>query len=328
MPRRSLFSFMVLLSMAAACGDAVQTLSSAPGSDAALTDPDEPATADDDSGTSANDAAAKKDAAPKRDGGKHDAGAGDSATPPAAGDVGKLTIFQSSPPIVAAESSGLTGGFRANEPATEAGCTKTAAGPCTITSCVRFVDAGAPPQWESAGTLTVSGGSLSGTKTISPALDTTYYAEWNGLAFQPGQTLTVSGSGDAVPSFSNTVATPTPIAITSSSFTLTAAAHVDRDKDLTIAWTGGDASTNLHLSLASRGDADFAVLECVQKTTAGSITVPAATLQALPEALASPANYLGDFDVSVAVTTPVMTVGTFRTTLETWSSMHAGRFTN
>ncbi|HEX3345885.1 MAG TPA: hypothetical protein VHS09_14975 [Polyangiaceae bacterium] len=156
------------------------------------------------------------------------------------------------------------------------GCTVTTAGACTAYTCNGSTTS---PIGVSAGTLTISGGSL-GKVTVSPDASNEYTYEAGGTFFTAGQTLTVSASGATVPAFGPvSVVAPglpglvAPAAAGAGMYT------ISTQGDLGVEWTGGSGEGQLIFEAATSSSSSY--FTCVWPASEGKADVPQAMLAPL-----------------------------------------------
>jgi hypothetical protein len=182
-------------------------------------------------------------------------------------------------------------------------CTQTVQGGCQLTLCTSPYVAGAST-YVSAGTITAVGGTPTTTYTLDPSEMNTYtYGPVDGNAvFSDGDTITVAGTGAAVPAFSQALTIPTIPKITAPATTAT----VPRASDLTVTWTGGNRLAVTEFELYQMAATE--VLTCAVTDTAnsGTTTLPSTLLEMMTPGTF---NMIG---FSVATTTAM--VGEFPTT--------------
>ena len=147
------------------------------------------------------------------------------------------------------------------------GCTVTTSNGCALYDCQTT----GTSQGVSAGTLTLSGGSIGAPIPVTPDSTEAYQYETSGLLFSPGQTLTVSASGATVPAFG-------PISVlapASASLLLPKAPYtVDLKQNLAVQWAGGAAGSEFILEGLS--DSSESYFLCQWDAAPGSSIVPAA----------------------------------------------------
>jgi hypothetical protein len=93
---------------------------------------------------------------------------------------------------------------------------------------------------------------------------------------------------------------------------------VDRSKDLTVNWTGGDPAGIVRIWGSSSGTADvdfpgnFVTFSCYERTAAGTFTVPAWILSTLPTIPATNGDlYVGSLTLSPRFTATGLDLGYF-----------------
>lgn len=213
---------------------------------------------------------------------------GPSNTPQRAGGVNIVSLSGMVAGMTIASTS-VSAGF-VEAPANAAPpCTTRTEGACTITQCnTASADAGAPDPdagmvnpARSAGVITVSGGGQM--VQLTPGADGTYPTDTQRMSvFAPGTELTVSAAGSAtgVAAFTGTVTMPGPITVTAPMISLTAPTAISRAQPLMVTWTGGTTG-KVSVVMASNASGGASV-SCTYDATAGSASVPATVLGALP----------------------------------------------
>jgi len=160
-------------------------------------------------------------------------------------------------------------------------CTEKSIGPCVLVEC-----GGAPDALASAGTLGFAGGLIPpGTQLVPRPSDNTYFTQFlNGPLFAPGDSITVSASGAALPAFSRKVIAPEKVALTAPDCTHLGSptcGKFDQTQDLPVAWTGGSGTVDVMLSV-SGGTIGSATMHCRLPAADGHGVIPVAALAALP----------------------------------------------
>jgi uncharacterized protein (TIGR03437 family) len=167
---------------------------------------------------------------------------------------------------------------------------------CRGGTCVPPTESAAVPQLDAGSSLSVSG--PLGQKTMNKAAGGAYVATLGGgdlttPAFLDPGSYTLSASGgsgsSAVGSFSaSQTVSATPVTFTSPQL-LSPGADIDRTRDVTINWQGGDANGYIAIIGASTsGDSTqpstqvTGTFGCTAKGASGSFTVPSWVLSALP----------------------------------------------
>lgn len=169
-------------------------------------------------------------------------------------------------------------------PDTSTTCTQTKSGPCTLNRC-QLGDGGAPTEF-SAGTITITGGTLSAPITLTYDAATGYSVfSATTPIYTPGETFNVSAVGADVAAFSGvSAAAPNDIVITSpSGGTATNLMYaIDESTDLVITWTGGSAGAQVAVNLSNLDDHSLALnANCMFDASAGTGTIPTALLTQL-----------------------------------------------
>jgi hypothetical protein len=156
------------------------------------------------------------------------------------------------------------------------GCARQVLGACELDSCA----AGTSPA-ASAGTVTVSGGSL--TPSLVPLADKTYPAfSTTQSIFAGGETLTFAAAGADVPAFSGSLTAPSKVQITSPAKPPSASPYlvVDRTHDFALSWSGG--GSGLVQVALDGGPSRSITLYCRFPAAAGTGAIPAAALAMIP----------------------------------------------
>jgi hypothetical protein len=162
------------------------------------------------------------------------------------------------------------------------GCDTLALDGCEASPCPG-VPSAAPL---SAGTLTFAGGQLSPPFEVSPlTADAGYAAAVPYVAFEPGQTLTLQGSGAAIPAFGPVATTAPPIIeLLEPVVSEPAGAYViPRNADLRLVWSGGQPGVRFVVAAGSDGPTG---VWCNWDSTLGSGVIPRALLASLGSAQA------------------------------------------
>jgi hypothetical protein len=156
------------------------------------------------------------------------------------------------------------------------GCTVTTSGSCSAYTCTGTQT---NPIGLSAGTLTISGGSIGTGVTVMPDSTNTYTYQANGALFSAGQTLTVRGSGATVPAFGpvSVVAPGLPLLTTPAATGTTYT--ISTKSDMKVAWTGGVAGAQLIFEGATGNSTSY--FTCVWSASLGEATIPQAMLAPL-----------------------------------------------
>jgi hypothetical protein len=247
---------------------------------------------------------------------------GPSNTPQRAGGVNIVALSGMIAGMTLASTS-VSAGFVEAPAGAAAPCTTRTEGACTITQCMAAsADAGAPDpdagmvnSARSAGVITVSGGGQM--VQLTPMANGTYPTDTQRMSvFAPGTELTVSAAGDAmgVAAFTGTVTMPGPIMVTAPTISLTAPTTIARAQPLMVTWTGGTTG-KVSVVMASNASGGASV-SCTYDATAGSGTVPATALMALP---------MGDGTIAIGgSSTREQTAGGFNVTLTASSANLVG----
>jgi hypothetical protein len=157
-------------------------------------------------------------------------------------------------------------------PSQTTGCTITTTNGCSLYQCTTT---GTVP-YVSAGTLTISGGSLGAPTTVAPASDESYQYNSTGAFFAPGEQLRVSASGGVVPAFG-------PVAVVApTNTTMVAPASpytVSLKGDLGVQWTGGAAGSVFVLEGITQNNQTYFL--CEWDAGMGKNFVPQSTLSGI-----------------------------------------------
>jgi hypothetical protein len=139
---------------------------------------------------------------------------------------------------------------------------------------------------DSAGNVTVSGGSIpAGTTLMNEG--TNYYDDaTSGDFISPGETIYVSASGGIVPAFSmKGVTAPSAVALTAPALSADGgSADISTAADLHVAWSGGQAGATVTLQASSEGlgtSMSYATISCSWDGGLGQGTVPKSILSML-----------------------------------------------
>jgi hypothetical protein len=150
-------------------------------------------------------------------------------------------------------------------------------GGCLGYVCTPEVDAGVP--YDSAGTLTLSGGKLTSPLDFATSDDGAYAIDDTHLDVTAGQTLTVTASGAAVPAFTQSIVAPAGIDLTKPTAGSDGQYAISTSADLAVAWSGGQTGDSVLFEGLSGGSAYY--FACTWDATAGAGTVPKAILAQL-----------------------------------------------
>jgi hypothetical protein len=148
------------------------------------------------------------------------------------------------------------------------GCTVTTSNGCALYDC----QSTSTSQSVSAGTLTISGGSIGTPIPVTPDSTENYQYQTAAMLFSPGQTLTVSATGATVPKFG-------PISVlapaTTSMLLPKAPYAVSLKADLQVQWSGAAAGSEFVLEGISAVQTYFL---CQWDAATGKSTVPASII--------------------------------------------------
>ncbi len=147
-------------------------------------------------------------------------------------------------------------------------CAITTVGACQVQKCANT----APTANNNAGIITITGGAV-GTSTLTPNGDTYTPVMMNTLYWNAPVTLSVSASGGDVPAFAGSVGAPALITVTSPALPdmLGPPTTQSKSSDLTFSWTGGNAGTDVEITLASLPSDYFIKCKFGAQTGTGSI---------------------------------------------------------
>jgi len=130
----------------------------------------------------------------------------------------------------------------------------------------------------SAGTLTISGGSL-GSVVVMPGTGNSY-SYTSAATFSPGQTLTVTASGATVPAFGPESVTAPAVAVLTVPAATSGTYMISTAADLSLVWTGGQAGAQLIVEGTSSGTPQ-SYFTCTWDASLGQATIPHAILAGL-----------------------------------------------
>jgi len=156
------------------------------------------------------------------------------------------------------------------------GCTVTTSGSCSSYSCTGTAQ---NPVGDSAGTLTISGGSIGSAVTVMPDSSNNYEYEATGSLFSAGQTLTVSASGATVPAFGPISVVAPALPVLSAPAAASGTYTIPTTADLDVAWTGSSAGGEIIFEGAASDSTSY--FTCVWSASLGEATVPQAMLTSL-----------------------------------------------
>jgi len=178
----------------------------------------------------------------------------------------------------------ITASFDAQYPSGLA-CVRTVSGPCTIDDCTAVDMQGATLQGQSAGTLTLVGGTPSTTAMLHAGAGDLYKQPLGGNPlFAAGDVFAASADGGTFPAFSGQSApAPGAVAITSPTTIMGSDGPTykfDPTAALAWTWTGGQAGTSVIFTTYTSSP-DLAI-NCAFDSTAGAGTIPQDVLAKLP----------------------------------------------
>jgi hypothetical protein len=163
------------------------------------------------------------------------------------------------------------------------GCVTTTTGACTYHSCsgVTVGDGGTSVTFVSAGTLAISGPSLTPPVSITPDSINAYSYSSTTPGFSAGQTLSVTASGGSVPAFGpvSVIAPQLAQVVQPPLATDGGTTNIPTTSDLMVAWTGGQAGAMMILEATANNSSNHTV--CRWNGSDGMGIVPAAALQPL-----------------------------------------------
>jgi hypothetical protein len=245
------------------------------------------------------DAASPQDMAAPDDDLANGSSTSDLANPANSGTI-NVTSFHSNSQSLYSAAASFVAGAVPSSPA----CTLTLIGDCQASACiVESGDAGTnglPPTLVSAGTVTISGGSM--TATMMPGANNIYQASDNTQAlFSGNEKLTFATTGAAAPASSTFVIAPSSVTITkpapAATYTIT------RASGFGLTWSGGGPGTvNVTIQSAITSTAPgtpYGSVRCQFPATNGAATVPPGALAVLP---------VGNASFQLAVANSVSTV--------------------
>ncbi len=181
---------------------------------------------------------------------------------------------------MAEDGTGTVGAVFDGTPVAASRCRLTSTyGACAVFACPSPADAGATP---AAGTLTFAAPSLDAGETVDADPTGFYEVTTPAPLFAPGDTLTVTASGGAVPAFGpTTVTAPGSIALASPALDGGALA-VPTGSDLGLSWTGGSAGSLAILTASGQtADGSLVVARCSYVAITDEGTLPAQVLGSL-----------------------------------------------
>lgn len=157
------------------------------------------------------------------------------------------------------------------------GCTVTQAGACAYYACP---NGNVIPPGVSAGTLTISGGSI-GTVTVTPDSSNSYQYQAGGMLFTAGQTLTVSASGATVPAFGQESIVAPPLLQLQAPSATGSTYVIPTSSDLAVAWSGGQSGAQVVLEGTVQAGSGYDYFACTWDATPQNALVPQAVLKGL-----------------------------------------------
>jgi hypothetical protein len=151
-------------------------------------------------------------------------------------------------------------------PSQDFGCTVTSSGACGLHQCAT----GTAGTFSSAGTLNISGGSLTTPLQVAPASDFSYDFAGTTKYFAAGQPVTVYASGATVPAFGPvTLLEPSTVSLIAPTTTT-----ITSQSDLQVRWSGGTAGDVFVIE--GYNDTQQAYFLCQWDASVGSGGVPQA----------------------------------------------------
>jgi hypothetical protein len=165
-------------------------------------------------------------------------------------------------------------------------CPGTVVGDCCVFS-PSGGDAGALPMAAGAGTITVKDGA-STISTMMPDAKSTYSDSSStnaGLAWNGGDVVAISGSGDVVHAFSGQVTAVEDIAGVMPPLSLTSPITLSLSADFVVSWTpsAGSGVQAMVALTASHGATKDVTIQCTGMDSAGKLTVPKSLLSSIPQ---------------------------------------------
>jgi hypothetical protein len=158
-------------------------------------------------------------------------------------------------------------------------CTTTTSGACSLVTCPMMSFASS----DSAGTLTISGGSIpAGTTLTASLVDGSYGDSVVGTWFSAGDSLSVSATGAMVPAFGpDSITAPPLIALTAPQLADGDAgiSTIPTSTDLTLAWSGGQSGATM--TLFAGAEVSFSFIDCSWDASLDTGTVPQSLLAQL-----------------------------------------------
>ncbi|HEY6459619.1 MAG TPA: hypothetical protein VIY73_05685 [Polyangiaceae bacterium] len=154
------------------------------------------------------------------------------------------------------------------------GCTTTTSGACTYSSCSSTTQSAG----DSAGTITISGGSLTSPVPV-PFGSNGYLYQTSGTLFTAGQKLTASAAGGLVPAWGpqTVVAPPDALLVAPASGTT-----VSTSQALGVEWQGAFQGAQFLLQGSSQDSSSY--FECEWDASTGKATVPADVMASMASA--------------------------------------------
>lgn len=249
-----------------------------------------------------------------------DSGARDAGSPTKSGSV--IVVSHAAPAANVFSNFVSAGFFDGPGNGYREGCRREITGSCSVLEC-DFTDGGtgtpAPGAPESAGAITIGGTTPPLILDYDPAdatYSTTPAVPSAQLLFTGGDVLTFTARGDAVPSFTDSLVAPTPLAVTAPAL-VGGALSIDSSRDLVFEWRGSSAG-KLSFNVGSNTSVSGTVLlstlvSCQFSASAASGTIPTALLRRLEKTDATTTATLstdlsntkevvaGDYDVHLAV---------------------------
>ncbi len=195
-------------------------------------------------------------------------GAGSGSSSGSAGGAnGYITLEQCSGALCGSLEFVANAGFY---PSTSSGCAPAlVSGACQSFSCPTPATQAAV----SAGTLTLSGGSLPLGLSMAPGGMGTYTYSTSGAYFTAGETLRVSASGGVVPPFAASVVAPGPVTLTAPAKSGTTYT-IPTASDLALAWEGPLLANGARMIVEGVDTASGHYFDCLWDASLGRAVVP------------------------------------------------------
>lgn len=216
--------------------------------------------------------------------------------------------------------------------ASASNCTSSTVSGCDVTECelggAAASDGGAAKAMPNAGTVTIRGGALpSKGWSLEPTGANGAYqpATSQSLAFEAGDTLTVSATGgDVAPFADQSVSAPGDLVVSAPVFDAQSRTSIDRTKDLNVAWSGAKEGRVTTDVTSTRLNERYVSIHCVSDAASGSAKVPSAALSKLEKADGT--SVYGSVSISPSSET-TFSAGAYTTTFRVTATGKVGMFT-